>query len=103
MANEGLMRELKTSWKDLLINFTKIGREVNPQFTTFVDASDLVILALRCPITSVDAANFDILYPLQTLKPIASLLRSRVQSDIIEDDKSWREKMEEAVLEVLLR
>ena len=31
MANEGLMRELKTSWKDLTpVNFTKIGREVNP-------------------------------------------------------------------------
>ena len=45
----------------------------------------------------VDAANFDILYPLQTLKPIASLLRSRVQSDIIEDDTShgeinWRKQ-----------
>ena len=97
MANEGLMRELKTSWKDLTpINFTKMAREVNPQFTTFVDASDLVIIcSFVVQLPGVDAANFDILYPLQTLKPIASLLRSRVQSDIIEDDKSWREKMEQ--------
>ena len=93
MASDGLMRELKTSWKDLTpINFSKIGREVNPQFTTFVDASDLVIIcSFVVQLPGVDAANFDILYPLQTLKPIASLLRSRVQSDIIEDDTSHGE------------
>ncbi len=104
MVNEGLVRELKTSWKDLTpINFTRLGREVNPQFTTFVDASDLVIIcSFVIQLPGVDAANFDILYPLQTLKPIASLLRSRVQSDIIEDDTSWREKLENAVLEVPL-
>jgi len=105
MASEGLIRELKTSWKDLTpINFTKMAREVNPQFTTFVDASELVIIcSFVVQLPGVDAANFDILYPLQTLKPIASLLRSRVQSDIVEDDKSWREKMEQAVLEVPLK
>ncbi len=104
MVNDGLTRELKTSWKDLTpINFTKLGREVNPQFTTFVDASDLVIIcSFVVQLPGVDAANFDILYPLQTLKPIASLLRSRVQSDIVEDDISWREKLENAVLEIPL-
>ncbi|MBV69085.1 MAG: flagellar motor switch protein FliM, partial [Pelagibacterales bacterium] len=105
MASDGLMRELKTSWKDLTpINFSKIGREVNPQFTTFVDASDLVIIcSFVVQLPGVDAANFDILYPLQTLKPIASLLRSRVQSDIVEDDTSWRDKLEKAVLEIPLK
>ncbi len=105
MASDGLMRELKTSWKDLTpVNFTKMAREVNPQFTTFVDASDLVIIcSFVVQLPGVDAANFDILYPLQTLKPIASLLRSRVQSDIVEDDTSWREKMEKAVLEIPLK
>ena len=105
MASDGLMRELKTSWKDLTpVNFTKMAREVNPQFTTFVDASDLVIIcSFVVQLPGVDAANFDILYPLQTLKPIASLLRSRVQSDIVEDDTSWREKMEKSVLEIPLK
>ena len=104
MVNEDLMKQLKLSWKDLTpINFTKLGREVNPQFTNFVDASDLVIIcSFVVQLPGVDAANFDILYPLQTLKPIASLLRSRVQSDIVEDDLSWREKLENAVLEIPL-
>ncbi len=105
MASDGMMRELKTSWKDLTpVTFSKLAREVNPQFTTFVDASDLVIIcSFVIQLPGVDAANFDILYPLQTLKPIASLLRSRVQSDMIEDDTSWREKMEKAVLEIPLK
>lgn len=44
----------------------------------------------------------DVVYPLQTLKPIASQLRSRVQSDSGDDDVSWREKMERAILNVPL-
>jgi flagellar motor switch protein FliM len=44
----------------------------------------------------------DIVYPLQTLKPIASQLRSRIQSDSGDSDVSWREKMERAILNVPL-
>ena len=51
----------------------------------------------------MDAANFDVIYPLQTLKPIASLLRSKVQSDKVEDNVSWRQRLENAVLEVPLK
>ena len=104
MVNVDLMKQLKLSWKDLTpINFTKLGREMNPQFTNFVDASDLVIIcSFVVQLPGVDAANFDIIYPLQTLKPIASLLRSRVQSDIVEDDLSWKDKLESAILEIPL-
>ncbi len=104
MVNDGLTKQLKLGWKDLTpLNFAQIGREVNPQFTTFVDASDLVIIcSFVVQLPNVDAANFDILYPLQTLKPIASLLRSRVQTDVIEDDLTWRERLENAILEIPL-
>ena len=51
----------------------------------------------------VDSMSFDIVYPLQTLKPVSSLLRSRVQSDVVESNLSWRDKLEKAVLEVPLR
>ena len=39
---------------------------------------------------------------MQTLKPIASQLRSRVQSDNGDDDVTWREKMERAILNIPL-
>ena len=104
MVNVDLMKQLKLSWKDLTpINFSKLGREMNPQFTNFVDASDLVIIcSFVVQLPGVDAANFDLIYPLQTLKPIAALLRSRVQSDIVEDDLSWKYKLESAILEIPL-
>ena len=38
--------------------------------------------------------SFDVVYPLQTLKPVSSLLRSRVQSDVVESNMTWRDKLE---------
>ena len=79
------------------------SREINPQFATLVESTDSVIIcSFVVQLPNVDSASFDIIYPLQTLKPIASLLRSRVQSDIINDDTSWRERLEKSVLNVPL-
>ena len=49
-----------------------------------------------------EAVNIDVVYPLQTLKPIATQLRSRVQSESGDDDVTWREKMERAILNIPL-
>ena len=46
-----------------------------------------------------DSVNMDVVYPLQTLKPIATQLRSRMQSDT-NDDVSWRERIEHAILNI---
>jgi flagellar motor switch protein FliM len=79
------------------------SREVNPQFATLVEASDSVIIcSFVVQLPNIDSASFDVIYPLQTLKPIASLLRSRVQSDVVDDDVSWRERLEKSVLNVPL-
>ena len=88
IISEGLNRMLESAWKDLMpINLNVQGREVNPQFVSFVDGSELVIIcSFVVQLPGMDAANFDVIYPLQTLKPIASLLRSKVQSDKVEDD-----------------
>jgi flagellar motor switch protein FliM len=105
IISEGLNRMLEAAWKDLMpINLTVQGREVNPQFVSFVDGSELVIIcSFVVQLPGMDAANFDLIYPLQTLKPIASLLRSKVQSDVVEDDVSWRNRLEKAVLEIPLK
>ena len=105
LITDGLNETLETSWRDLTpIHLQLQSREVNTQFASFVDGSDLVIIcSFVVQLPNVDAANFDIIYPLQTLKPIAAQLRSRVQSDRIEDDQSWRERLERAVLEIPLK
>lgn len=104
IISSGLNDTLEVAWRDLMeINIQYSSREVNPQFASFVDGSDLVIIcSFVVQLPDIDAASFDIIYPLQTLKPIASLLRSRVQSDKANDDKSWRDRMERAVLEIPL-
>jgi len=104
IINSGLNDTLETSWRDLMeISIQYSSREVNPQFASFVDGSDLVIIcSFVVQLPDIDAASFDVIYPLQTLKPIAAQLRSRVQTDKASEDKNWRDRMERAVLEIPL-
>ena len=99
----GLSECLSAAWTDLMpVALTYQGREVNPQFASFVDGGELVIIcAFLIQLPNGDSVNMDVVYPLQTLKPIASQLRSRMQSDTT-DDVSWRERMEHAILNIPL-
>lgn len=100
----GLMDSLQVAWKDLTpATFSIQSHEENMQFASFVDNSDTVIVCtFLVQLPGSEPATFDIVYPLQTLKPIASLLRSRIQSEHVADDMSWREKLERAILNIPL-
>lgn len=104
LINDGLNETLQLAWRDLMpIRITHQNREINPQFASFVDGAELVIIcSFVVQLPDTDAASFDVIYPLQTLKPIAAQLRSRLQADVAEDDHTWREKMERAVLNIPL-
>ena len=104
IVSDGIGQCLETAWKDLMpITIRHQSREVNPQFATLVEATDSVIIcSFVVQLPNIDSASFDVIYPLQTLKPIASLLRSRVQSEVVDDDVSWRERLEKSVLNVPL-
>lgn len=103
LVHEELSECLSVAWTDLMpITLSHQGREVNPQFASFVDGSELVIIcAFLIQLPNGDSVNMDVVYPLQTLKPIATQLRSRMQSDT-NDDVSWRERMEHAILNIPL-
>jgi flagellar motor switch protein FliM len=98
------MDSLQVAWKDLMpVTFAVQGHEENMQFASFVDNSDTVIVCtFLVQLPGSEPASFDIVYPLQTLKPIASLLRSRVQSEHVAEDMSWRQKLERAILNIPL-
>ena len=104
IVSDGIGRALENAWRDLMpISIKNVGREINPQFATLVESTDSVIIcSFVIQLPNVDSASFDVIYPLQTLKPIASLLRSRVNSDVVEDDKTWRERLQNSVLNVPL-
>jgi flagellar motor switch protein FliM len=103
LVYDGLSECLSAAWTDLMpVALTYQGREVNPQFASFVDGGELVIIcAFLIQLPNGESVNMDVVYPLQTLKPIASQLRSRMQSDT-SDDVSWRERMEHAILNIPL-
>jgi len=105
VVNNGICRTLEQSWKDLTpITLKFQSREQNPQFAAFVEASDLVIVcSFVMQLPKIDSISFDLVYPLQTLKPVSSLLRSRVQSDVVETNMNWKDRLQNAVLEVPLR
>lgn len=104
LVSEGLTAALSKAWRDLMpVTIIEQGREVNTQFAYVVDGAEPVIICsfiLQLP--GADSDKIDIVYPLQTLKPIAAQLRSRVQSDARQDDVSWREQIEKAILDIPL-
>ncbi len=104
IVSEGLMASTQMAWRDLMsVSFTVQGHEENMQFASFVDSSETVIVCtFLVQLPGNEPATFDVVYPLQTLKPIASLLRSRVQSEFVDDDMSWRQRLERAILNIPL-
>jgi flagellar motor switch protein FliM len=104
IVTEGLNEVLLSAWQDLMpLTLSESAREENLQFASFVDGGDTIIVcSFIIQLPKADSATIDILYPLQTLKPIATQLRSRMQSDVIEDDLTWRERLEHAVMQVPL-
>ena len=104
IVSDGMTQCLQNAWKDLMpITIRHQAREINPQFATLVESTDSVIIcSFVVQLPNIDSASFDIIYPLQTLKPIASLLRSRVQSDVIDDDTSWKDRLENSIMNVPL-
>ena len=104
LVSDGLNNALMLSWRDLMsVTLTEQGREVNTQFASVVDGSELVIIcSFVIQLPGAGSDTLDLVYPLQTLKPIASQLRSRVQSDASQDNISWREMMEKAILNIPL-
>lgn len=95
---------LQLAWRDLVaLSFNIVGHEENMQFAQLVDSEDLVVVcSFMVQLPNTDPASFDLIYPLQTFKPISSLLRSRMQSDFVDDDHTWRIRLERALLEVPL-
>lgn len=101
---DGLHRALEAAWRDLMpVGFSNPVHEDNLQFASFVENDEKVVCcSFIIQLPDTDPATLDMIYPLQALKPIASRLRSRMQSDQVDDDLRWRERLRAAVMAVPL-
>lgn len=104
IISDGMLSSMEYAWKDLVeTKFDVQSREENIQLISFVDGDDTVIVcSFMVQMPAHDPVSFDIVYPLQTLKPISSQLRSRVQNEYAVDDRTWKERLQNAVLSIPL-
>ena len=104
IISEGMLTCLENAWRDLIdTKFDVQSREENIQLISFVDGDDTVIVcSFMVQLPQRDPMSFDIVYPLQTLKPISSQLRSRVQNEYAVDDRTWKQRLQNAVLSIPL-
>lgn len=104
ILTERLNAALTQAWRDLMeLHFTVQGREENMQFAAFTDSDEHVVnCSFMVQLPGQEPASFDILYPLQTLKPISAQLRSRLQSDVVEENDGWRAALHRAVMSIPL-
>ncbi|MCC5964932.1 MAG: flagellar motor switch protein FliM [Natronohydrobacter sp.] len=104
LITDRLNAALQLAWRDIFpVSFSATSRDENMQFLAFAENQEKIVsCSFMVEIPGHEAASFDILYPLQMFKPIAGVLRSRMQSDQLTEDRSWREKLEAAVLNIPL-
>ncbi|MGS4946763.1 flagellar motor switch protein FliM [Meridianimarinicoccus sp. RP-17] len=104
LVTAGLNRALEVAWRDLLpVQFTVQSREENLQFASFVEANEMIVnCSFMVQLPDTDPAHFDVIYPLQSFRPIAAQLRSRMQSELVDEDTTWRARLREAILSVPL-
>lgn len=104
LLTHDLLRALEMAWRDLVpLSFKDPVHEDNLQFASFVEGPEKVVCcSFIVQLPDTDPATLDLIYPLQALKPIAAQLRSRTQSDQVDENARWRERLRSAVLRVPL-
>ncbi len=102
---DGSLRSLEDAWRDIFpVNFEFMNSEMNPAFTSFVEGQDQVIVcSFVVQLPFANPATIDILYPLQSLKQVAPLLRSKIQRVGGDGpDEAWESNLREALMSATL-
>lgn len=101
---EGALRTLEESWREVYpVQFDYMGSETNPAFTSFVEGQEAVVISsFVVQLPYADPSTIDIIYPRQSLKQIAAILRSKIQRVGDGRDLKWEARLQEAILGVKL-
>jgi flagellar motor switch protein FliM len=100
----GFAERLSGAWGELAEIAFQPGRtEANPAMLSHIDGEDRVVCT-RFVLTVGEARpiEIDLLYPAASLKPIAAILSSKVQSRRQAADPAWTNNLARAVMQVKL-
>jgi flagellar motor switch protein FliM len=102
IITDGILRALEDSWKEIFpCEFELINNETNPAFASFVETHDLVVVCgfvLQLPFSK--PVSIEVVYPLQSFKQIAPLLRSKIQRTGEGTDVEWERRLRDALMAV---
>lgn len=101
---DGALKTLEESWREVFpLEFEYLNSETNPAFTSFVEGSESVIVSsFVVQLPFAEPATIDVLYPRQSLKQIATILRSKIQRIGDSRDMNWERHLEEAMMQIPL-
>lgn len=100
----GFVDRLAAGWAELAeIGFTLGRTEANPAMLSNINGEDRVVRT-RFVLTIGEGrpVSVDLLYPAASLKPVAPILSSKVQSRRQEEDPAWRNKLTRIAMTVKL-
>jgi len=94
------LKGLETAWSPVeQIETVYVRSEVNPQFATIVPSSDLVIVVKFELEMEQSTGTISLCIPYAMIEPIRSKLTSGFQSDALEVDHAWQERVKEIILD----
>ncbi len=95
-----LLEELRKAWRPVHeLNIEYSRSEVNPQFAGIVPPSDLVIVATFEMEIEDQTGNLSFCIPYSMIEPIRAKLHAGFQSDRLEVDHAWLNRLQERVVD----
>jgi flagellar motor switch protein FliM len=93
-----VLGDLGQAWKPVIdIDFQYVRSEVNPQFATIVPPSDIVIVVqFELELSSI-IGRMLLCLPYSTVEPVRSRLYASFQSDQLEVDEEWTERLKSRI------
>jgi flagellar motor switch protein FliM len=96
-----VLKDLEQSWKPVVpISFQSVRAEINPQFATIVPPTELVIAIHYDLELDHLIGKITLCLPYSTIEPIRSKLYARYQSEQLEVDLEWIERVKRQLREV---
>jgi flagellar motor switch protein FliM len=96
-----VLQDLEQAWQPITsVSFGFVRSEVNPQFATIIPPTDVVIVVKFELEMDRMMGRMALVLPYSTIEPIRSKLYASFQSDQLEVDAEWIERLKKLIREV---